>query len=152
MRLPTYKELKRFVEVEGWEDKDEKSKKKKGDHHRYAFTTPLGERLFTRISHGRDQIQDPDLFAQILRDQLCIDEDQFWKAVDRGIKPTRPSPLQNEQADSIDGKLARNLINKVGMRPDELVGISQQRAVEIWQEWLTTSVPSVGVEPTLGGF
>lgn len=152
MRLPTYQELRRFVEVEGWEDKDEKSKKKKGDHHRYIFTTPMGEILFTRVSHGRDQIQDPELFAQILKDQLCIGKNQFWKAVDKGIKPTRPSPTQNEQVEAIDAKLARNLINKVGMKPRELVGISQQRAVKIWQEWVTATVPSVGVEPTLGGF
>lgn len=152
MRLPTYKELKRFVEVEGWEDKDEKANKKKGDHHRYIFTTPMGERLFIRISHGRDQIQDPDLFAQILRDQLCIDEDQFWKVIDKGIRPTRPSPALSVRADAIDAKLARNLLDKVGMQPSQLVGISQSKAVEIWQEWLTTSVPSVGVEPTLGGF
>ena len=152
MRLPTYKELKRFVEIEGWEDKDEKSKKKKGDHHRYTFTTPMGEILFTRISHGSDQIQDPDLFAHILRDQLCIDEDQFWRAVDKGLKPSRLSPLHIEQVGAIEAKLARNLINKVGMRPDELVGIDQQGAVGIWQEWLASNVPSVGVEPTLGGF
>ncbi len=138
MRLPTYKELKRFVEVEGWEDKDEISHKKKGDHHRYTFTTPMGEILFTRVSHGRDQIQDPELFAQILRDQLSIDEDQFWKAVDKGIKPTRPSPGENGQTNAIDAKLARNLINKVGMKAHELVGINQQRAVEIWQEWLSS--------------
>lgn len=152
MRLPTYKELRRFVEVEGWEDKDEKSKKKKGDHHRYTYTTPMGERLFTRISHGRGQIQDPELFAQILKDQLCIDKNQFWKAVDKGIKPTRASLTHNELANAIDAKLARNLINKVGMKPEQLIGIDQQRAVKIWQEWLTTTVPSVGVEPTLGGF
>ena len=138
MRLPTYKELKRFVEVEGWEDKDEKARKKKGNHHRYIFTTPMGERLFIRISHGRDQIQDPDLFAQILRDQLCIDEDQFWKSVDKGIRPTRPSPTHNVQADAIDAKLARNLLDKVGMKPSQLVGISQSKAVEIWQKWLTS--------------
>ena len=58
MRLPTYQELIRFVDVEGWE----------GNHHRFFFTTPTGERLYTRVSHGRGQINNLDLFQHILRD------------------------------------------------------------------------------------
>lgn len=138
MRLPTNKELKRFVEVEGWENKDQKAHKKTGDHFRYVFTTPTGERLFTRISHGSGQIRNPDLFTSILRDQLCIDEEQFWSAVDKGVRPIRPSHAETTHEDALDAKLARNLINKVGLRPEELVGMTAPRAQQIWQEWLTT--------------
>ena len=141
MRLPTYKELKQFVEVEGWENKDKKSKKKQGDHFRYVFTTPTGERLFTRVSHGSEKIYDQDLFTRILRDQLCIDEVQFWEAVDKGRKPRRPSPVSVSQEGGIDAKLARNLINKVGLNPSELIGMSQEKAVGIWQDWLTSNNP-----------
>ena len=137
MRLPTYKELKRFVEVEGWEDKDQQSRKKTGDHHRYVFTTPTGDRLYTRISHGTDQIYSHELFSAILRDQLRIDEDQFWAAVDKGLKPRRPMPTLTPEYEGIDAKLARNLITKVGMNPADLAGISQRDAVNIWNEWLT---------------
>lgn len=138
MRLPTYKELRRYLEVEGWEDKDKKSNKKKGDHHRYVFTTPTGERLYTRVSHGNEQIYDPDHFTRILRDQLCIDELQFWAAVDKGIKPRRPTPVSAAQHEGIDVKLARNLITKVGLNPAALVDMSQADAVLIWQEWLNS--------------
>jgi len=138
VRLPTYAELRRFVEVEGWTDKDAQAGKKKGDHHRYVFTTPSGERLFTRISHGRGQYQDPDLFQHILRDQLQIDEAAFWLAVDQGVVPNRPLPGNSSVgADAIDGKLARNLIVKVGLEPGALVGMTQEQAVARWQEWLT---------------
>lgn len=137
MRLPKYRDLLRFVEVEGWENKDKKSHKKTGDHIRYVFTTPTGERLFTRISPGSGQIGDRDLFASILRDQLGIDETQFWSAVDKGIRPIRPSHTQEQNVDALDVKLVRNLINKVGLKPDELVGMTAQRAQAIWQEWLT---------------
>lgn len=137
MRLPTNKELKRFVEVEGWENKDQKAHKKTGNHFRYVFTTPMGERLFTRVSHGSGQIGNPDLFASILRDQLCIDEEQFWNAVDKGMQPTRPSHAQAKHEDALDAKLARNLINKVGLKPEELIGMTTPRAQQIWQKWLT---------------
>lgn len=137
MRLPTNKELMRFVEVEGWENKDQKAHKKTGNHFRYVFTTPMGERLFTRISHGSGQIGDPDLFVSILRDQLCIEEEQFWNAVDKGMRPIRPSHALKKHEDALDAKLARNLINKVGLKPEELIGMSVKKAQKIWQEWLT---------------
>lgn len=136
MRLPTNKELKRFVEVEGWENKDQKAHKKTGDHFRNVFTTPTGERLFTRVSHGSGQIGNPDLFASILRDQLCIDEKQFWNAVDKGVRPVRPSHAQVKHEDALDAKLARKLISKVGLKSEELIGMNAHKAQKIWQEWL----------------
>jgi len=137
MRLPTYRELRRFVELEGWADKDAASSKKKGDHHRYVFTTPMGERLYTRISHGHGQYQDPNLFQHILRDQLKVSEEQFWAAVDQGAKPERPTPGAAPTAPSIDAKLARNLLTKVGLAPADLVGLTQEEAVARWTRWLS---------------
>ena len=143
MRLPTFQELIRFVQVEGWEDKDKKSGKKKGDHHRYVFTTPTGERLYTRISHGKGQIYNPDLFQHILRDQLGIDGDQFWAAVDHGVKPVRQSPISMQMSGSLDAKLVRNLITKVKVNPIQLEAITQSDAVSLWQEWLAANIPKV---------
>jgi hypothetical protein len=141
MRLPTFRELKKYVEVEGWDDKDEISNKKKGDHHRYVFTTPTGERLYTRVSHGTGQIFDHELFGKILRDQLSIDEKQFWAAVDKGIKPNRPSATSEPILEGIDAKLSRNLISKVGLKPSELIGMDQAQAVKLWTEWLSSGSP-----------
>lgn len=136
MRLPTYKQLRRFVEVEGWEDKDKKSQKKTGDHHRYVFTTPKGERLYTRISHGSGQIQDPGLFTAILRDQLQIDRTQFWSAVDNGAKPKRALPGGAIRVGSIDAKLARNLLTKAGVSSESLYEMSAEQALSLWHQWL----------------
>lgn len=141
MRLPTYQELMRFVQVEGWEDKDKKTGKKKGDHHRYVFTTPTGERLYTRVSHGKGQIYNPNLFEHILRDQLGINENQFWTAVDRGVKPVRPSLTSIQTSGALDAKLVRNLITKVKVSPNQLEGMTEQVAINLWQEWLTINIP-----------
>lgn len=140
MRLPTFRELIRFVQIEGWEDKDKKSGKKTGDHHRYVFTTPTGERLYTRISHGKGQINDPDLFQHILRDQLSINADQFWAAVDNGAKPVRQSPTSMQVSGALDAKLVRNLITKVNVSTKQLETMTQQEAVSLWQEWLATNI------------
>ncbi|MBS2961883.1 hypothetical protein KGA66_02405 [Actinocrinis puniceicyclus] len=146
MRLPTFAQLRKFVEVEGWDDKDKLSSKRTGDHHRYVITTPTGERLMTRVSHGAGQIADRDLFAHILRDQLQVTEAQFWDAVDHGVGPERPTLPGPDPAEgpSVDAKLARNLLTKVGMTQPELIGLTQAEAVAIWQHWLTTGErPSV---------
>ena len=145
MRLPTYKELLRFVEVEGWEDKDSKSHKTTGDHHRYVFMTPTGERLYTRVSHGRDEIRSPGLFTNILQEQLCIDAEQFWASVDSGVKPMRPMPASTQQRSGIELKLARNLISKLGMDPKDLAKLTQEDAVKIWNEWLTSGGKSLSL-------
>jgi hypothetical protein len=136
MRLPTYMQLRRFVEVEGWENKDKKSRKKTGDHHRYVFTTPTGERLYTRISHGSGQIQDPELFTAILPDQLQIDRRQFWSAVDNGAKPRRAFPGGAIRPGSIDAKLARNLLTKAGVPSESLYEMSAEQALSLWHQWL----------------
>jgi hypothetical protein len=138
MRLPTYAQLRKFVEVEGWEDKDKASGKHTGDHHRYVLTMPVGDRLMTRISHGSGQLGDRDLFAHVLRDQLQVTEEQFWAAVDDGVRPQRPHPeAAVPDGPSIDAKLARNLVVKVGLSPTDMAGMTQDQAVDIWQRWLT---------------
>jgi hypothetical protein len=137
VRLPTFAELRRFVAVEGWEDRDRASHRKTGDHHRYVFTTPTGERLMTRVSHSTGQIGDRDLFAHILRDQLQVDAGQFWAAVDHSVAPTRPQP-EGPAVDgpSLDAKLVRNLLTKVRVPPAELAAMSAEEAVRRWQDWL----------------
>lgn len=139
MRLPSFRDLSHYLQVEGWEDKDKASGKKTGDHHRYVFTTPTGERLFTKLSHGRGEIHDPGLFEHILREQLFIDEVQFWAAVDHEIRPTRPSPTPINPEGALDAKLARNLLTKVKLAPSQLVGMTRDEAIKLWQEWLTTN-------------
>lgn len=140
MRLPTFLDLIRFVEVEGWEDKDKKSGKKKGDHHRYVFMTPNGVRLYTRISHGKGQINNSDLFAHILRDQLDVDVIQFWAAVNDGVKPIRQSLTPIHLSEALDAKLVRSLITKVKISPNQLESMTQQEAISLWQQWLASNI------------
>ena len=143
MRLPTFAELKRFVEIEGWEATDASRPGRVGDHFRYTFTTPAGDRLYTRVSHGRGQIQDRDLFTHILRTQLHVSAETFWEAVDRGIVPCRPRAGSRETSEpALDAKLVRNLITKVGLTTDQLIGMTQDEAVHLWNEWLTKGASS----------
>lgn len=144
--MPTNAELRKFVDTEGWQDKDKKSGKKTGDHHRYVLALETGEVLYTRVSHGSGGIDDPSLFGQILRTQLRVTREQFWACVKDGVLPPRPAVAAQAPANAIDAKLARNLLRKVGLTPADLAGLDQARAVEIWQKHLAGEPPP-GTEP-----
>ncbi len=142
MRLPTYKELHKFVEVEGWVNKDSASKKKTGDHFRFTFVTQDGESLYIYISHGRGQIQNPKLFAHILWGELKVSSDQFWAAVDHGDIPRRTS--QSENSSMIEYRLMSNLLKIAGVSPTKLERISQVEAEKLWGQWLKKHPPATG--------
>lgn len=117
---------------------NQSGKKKTGDHRRYFLELATGDVLYTRISHGSGSIDDPNLTAAILRDQLQVSEEDFWACVDDGVLPPRPKPASGEPAGpAVDAKLMRNLVRKVGLSPPELEGMTQERAVQIWTDWLT---------------
>lgn len=128
-----------FVETEGWTEKRRSGKKKQGDHRRFHLELATGDVLYTRVSHGAGAINDPNLVAAILREQLQVTEDDFWACVDDGTLPPRPSAEPEAPAGpAVDAKLMRNLVRKVGLSPDELEGMTQERAVQIWTDWLSS--------------
>lgn len=91
--------------------------------------------------HGRQGIDDPDLFSHILRTQLKVTAEQFWAAVDHGTKPERlgfePEPLPKE---AIPFDLARNLLMKAGVSQSELARMSKDEAIA---RCTSTSTPEV---------
>lgn len=129
---------RKFVEAEGWtKTGTSRGSGKTGDHHRYNLTLTNGDVLTTRVSHGPGQMDDPKVVAAILRDQLAVSEENFWRCVDGGILPPRPQPVASEPAGEVlDAKLARNLIRKAGMTEEEVGQLSKAEAVSRWQQYL----------------
>ena len=127
-----------FVEREGWEEKGTgRSASRVGDHHRYTLTLANGEVLYTRVSHGSGQIDDSKLIESILHNQLHVTEEEFWACVDRRVLPRRPTPDPGPAVPtSLDTKLMRNLIAKVGLTAAEVEGLSKEEAVERWHRYL----------------
>ncbi len=129
---------RRFVETEGWTKKGtSRSSTKTGDHYRYSLHLSTGEVLQTRVSHGTGAINDPNLVASILRDQLQVTEADFYRCVERGVLPPRPAPATTGPLPGgLDGKLVRNLIKKVGMSQAQVASLTREEAVAAWQEYL----------------
>lgn len=138
MRPLPYEAIRSFVEREGWTRRgNSRGSGKRGDHDRYELTLANGNILYTRISHGSGQYDDPRLIAEILRVQLAVTEEDFWACVEKATLPPRPQPPTPQvPKEALDYKLARNLINKVGLAEDEIFSMSKEEAVRRWQEYL----------------
>jgi len=136
VRLPTYAEHRRFCEVDNWQDKDAVSKKKAGDHYRYVKSLPSGRSLFTRVSRGKGQYRNPDLWRHILRDQLEVTEAEFWVAVEKGTPPSRPSDEpERPEGEAIPLSLV-NALRYVAQLPErEIASMTRAAAERAWQEW-----------------
>ena len=140
MRLPTYAELKRFCEVDGWFDSDARRGAKTGDHFRYGRVLGDGTRLRTRISHGSGSIRDPKIFRDILRHQLHVTEEQFWLAVEKGVAPQRPGDAApRPPGPGLPRDLVSNLVRKAGYSLEQIRSMSKDDAVAAWQKWLAGS-------------
>lgn len=139
MRPLTHAAHRKFVETEGWEKKGTATgKKKSGDHHRYTLRLATGDILYTRVSHGTGQLDNPNTVAAVFRIQLEVTEDDFWSCVDNGVLPPRPQPDKPKTpADSLDAPLMRNLIRKVGLSITDVAKLTKDEAVKIWQDHLT---------------
>jgi hypothetical protein len=136
VKLPTYAEHRAFCEVDGWEDKDAKSKKTKGDHHRYVKQLPNGDQLYTQVSHGSGEYRSPSLWSHIRRDQLKVTEDEFWNAVDNGIPPAREDAQPPKPAgEPIPLWLVGHLLRLVGLPMNEIEAMTLEEAWTAWNEW-----------------
>jgi hypothetical protein len=137
---PTFGDIRRFCEIDGWEDVTERRKVKRRDHFRYEKVLEDGRVLRTRASHGNDQIGDRGLWQRILKDQLELDnEEQFWDAlrtrepVDRGSDDPQPPSGPTKPA-----WLVRNLIVVVGVPEPDVQAMDEQEAIERWETFRIT--------------
>ena len=78
MAQPTHRDLKKFCDNDRWDPK------KRTDHWRYTKRLPDGRTLRTKISFGSGEVGDPGLFSAILREQLQVSEEEFWRVVREG--------------------------------------------------------------------
>ena len=68
--MPSWRELKRFCERDGWE------LYKDTDHYFYRKDTDSGTPRFTKVSKGSGEIPK-HLWARILTKQLCVTKEYF---------------------------------------------------------------------------
>lgn len=139
MRPLSHRAHRSFVETEGW-TKEVGAQGKTRGHFQYSLTLPDGRTLRTRISHGREQLDDPSLITTIYRKQLEVTEQAFWDCVEKKVLPLRQnSETEKPAAAQLDHTLTRNLIRKVGLSEVEVERLSKEQAVARWHEYLSAA-------------
>jgi hypothetical protein len=75
------------------------------------------------------------MWKHILRDQLDVDEPEFWSCVKDGVKPSRGTP--EPPAEALPADLVYMLISRVGLAESEVAGMSKDEAVARLQSYWT---------------
>lgn len=79
------------------------------------------------MSFGADQLGDPGLFSDILRDQLNVDAAEFWRVVDQKVPAQRPTPVVPEPARVLPAWLVSGLI-KEGVLESHIATLDEDAA------------------------
>lgn len=125
MTQPRFSELRKFCENDGWDPK------KKTDHWRYTKSLPDGRTLRTKVSFGSGEVGDPGLFAAILRDQLEVSEDEFWRVIRDGGPAYRTPKSAKAPAQGPDLMASTVLqLRKRGISHDEIKRLKSQSEAE----------------------
>ena len=134
---PTRRDHARFCEVEDWKLVRSATGKRNTHHETFELALPDGTVLRTRVSRPPDRTTYGDaLWGHILRDQLHVSAEEFWRCVQDGIPPDRGA--RPESPESIPADLLHLLKHRVGLSESELREMTRQEAVErIQQYWIT---------------
>ncbi len=116
----------RFVTREGWRPVDSTH------HETFELVLADGRVLRTRISRPPDRTTyGPRLWAHVLRDQLRVTEQEFWACARDGALPDRrPERPVAERDTTIPFEVAELLVDRVGLRREDLIGMSRDAAIE----------------------
>ncbi|MEU9834862.1 cytotoxic translational repressor of toxin-antitoxin stability system [Streptosporangium sp. NPDC048047] len=94
----------------------------------YELRLPDGRILRTRISHPPDRTSyGRNLWAHILRDQLNVSEEEFWRCVREGESPDRGIPAA--PAETLPADLVHLLIARVGLTEAEIMKMTREEAI-----------------------
>jgi hypothetical protein len=132
---PRFSDLRRFCEIDGWEEQ-KGARGKRGHHFRHRKVLPDGRILRTKASHSNDEI-GRDLWRHIWREQLALEsEEQFWEVLETGKAVDR---IREEEAapsgPSLPAWLVDKLIRQAGVPPEELAQMSEEEARERLNEF-----------------
>lgn len=75
MKTPTWKQVERFCQVDGWREV------RRSGHIFYERVLDDGTLLRTHRSLSSGKTLSPGRFKAILRHQLRVTEEQFWRAL-----------------------------------------------------------------------
>ena len=134
---PTREVHEKFCRTERWTQVRD-ARGRTGTHHvTFELVLADGRILRTRISHPVDRTTyGAGMWSHVLRDQLDVTEEEFWKCVQGGILPKRGTP--DVPAEALPAELVYLLKNRVGLSDAEIATLSKDGAVARLNLYWTT--------------
>jgi len=125
--IPDKRDVKRFCELDGWEETQAESP----DHYRYRKRLDDGTILRTKVSHGRGPIcRAPQLWTRVWRHQLGLgSEDEFWEVL-RTRKPAPRGAAVSQPAEpQMPAWLFEALVYTFHVAEDEVRSLNEEEAL-----------------------
>ncbi|MDR3068913.1 MAG: cytotoxic translational repressor of toxin-antitoxin stability system [Cellulomonas sp.] len=118
-----------FCRTEGWHLVVDARGRPVSHHVTYELSHPDGRTLRTRISRPvRPEPYGARMTSVILRDQLEVDQGQFWACVDDGVKPLRRAE-PSSPAETLPVGLLRVLRDQLHLSESQLRTITRDEAI-----------------------
>lgn len=134
---PTWGEVERFLQIDGWRKLG--SEERGGPRSGHLFYEKLlddGRLLQTHVSRSRAKRPSPGRFSGILREQLEISRDEFWRALQSGEPVERPAPAEEDQPVEHEAWVVDVLANQLHKSAEELAELSVEEARQrVWDHW-----------------
>lgn len=134
---PTREAHEKFCRAEQWTQVRDAGGRTGTHHVTFELVLADGRMLRTRVSHPVDRTAyGPSMWSHILRDQLDVTEDEFWRCVQDGILPKRGIP--DVPSAALPADLVYLLINRVGLGEADVAGMTKDQAVARLNRYWTT--------------
>jgi hypothetical protein len=107
-------------------------------HYTYELKLEDGNILRTRISRPvKNEQYGSDTWAHILRAQLCVTKESFWRCVNEKILPSRPGAVEHEpdRQSEIPAGIVEKLHRLVGMDWNDIAQMSPTEATARLQRY-----------------
>lgn len=129
MRTPTWGEIERFCRIDGWQAS------RRTDHVFFEKTLADGTVLRTHRSFAGSKTMSLGRFKAILRNQLRVSEEDFWRALETGEPVVRPSePLEAEPG--LPAWLVRVLTMELRLSESEIAELTSAEAERlVYEHW-----------------
>jgi hypothetical protein len=126
---PTWGEMEKFLQADGWTRLPASSRGGSGQRHIF-FEKLLdsGELLQTHISHSRRGGPSPGRFGLILREQIKVSRAQFWKALSSGEPRPRPAAVETEQQAEHEAWVMAVLAGELRMTTEQIEALDVDQA------------------------
>ena len=127
MKTPTWGEIERFCRIDGWQER------RRTDHVFFEKTLSDGTVLRTHRSFAGKKTMSAGRFKALLRTQLQVSAEDFWRALETGEPVSRPSAAPSVES-GLPAYLVRVLKAELHLSEAEIAQLEPTEAERLVHE------------------